>query len=257
MTAQRAFVIIGNWKMHKTVEEARTFIQGFVASYQPSEDKRVGLAVPYTLIYPLAQELQEQPLVIGAQNMNDASEGAFTGEIAGNMLTDAGARFVLIGHSERRHLYGEDNACINRKLKQAIKCGLQPILCIGETEQEFEAKETHAVLEKQLTEGLEGISAKQLKNLVIAYEPVWAIGTQKSATPDIAQEIHAFCRKVLGNLLKEELADKIIIQYGGSVNPTNAKKLLAQPDIDGLLIGGASLLLDSFLEIVNNDYAKL
>ena len=252
----RPYVIIGNWKMNKTIDEAQSFVQGFLSSYKPDECKIIGLAVPYTLIYPLSQESKEKPLLIGAQNMNDASEGAFTGEIAGRMLVDAGAQFVLLGHSERRQFYGEDDAFINRKMKQAVNVGLRPILCIGETEKEFEAQKTHEVLEKQLTEGLKEINPAQLRHLSIAYEPVWAIGSGQSASPEIAQKAHHFCREILAKLLGAEIAEQIVIQYGGSVSPSNAKELLAQPDIDGLLIGGASLLLDSFLQIVNDGYSK-
>ena len=256
MAANRPYVLIGNWKMHKTLEEARPFVEGLLASYVPDKEKIIGLAVPYTLLYPLSSETAEKALKIGAQNMNDAAEGAFTGEIAGRMLVDAGAQFVLLGHSERRHLYGEDDAFINRKIKRAIEVGLQPVLCVGETKEEFDADETHAVIERQLTEGLKGIPVKKLGKLIIAYEPVWAIGNQMSATPEAAQAVHHFCRSVLSTILNEKLAEKTVIQYGGSVNPSNARDLLAQPDIDGLLIGGASLSLDSFCQIVNDSYSS-
>lgn len=256
MVANRPYVIIGNWKMHKTVEEARTFVKGLLSSFQPDEEKVVGLAVPYTVIYPLSQDIQGTALLIGSQNMNDASEGAFTGEIAGIMLKEAGATFVLLGHSERRHLYGEEDAFINRKLKRAIKVGLWPILCVGETKQEYEDQRTHAVIERQLTEGLKDVPSDQLQHLIVAYEPIWAIGNGHSATPEIAQEVHYFCRQLLSKLLSEELAQQVVIQYGGSVNPANAHELLAQPDIDGLLIGGASLSLETFSQIVNDNYSK-
>lgn len=255
--ANRPYVIIGNWKMHKTIEEARTFVQQLLSSFEPQEGEVVGLAVPYTLIYPLSQEIKGGSLLLGAQNMNDASQGAFTGEIAGSMLKDAGAQFVLLGHSERRHLYKEDDAFINRKVKKAVEVGLQPILCVGETKAEYEGQETHAVIERQLTEGLKDMRPEQLDKLIIAYEPVWAIGNGHSATPEIAQEVQHFCRQVLGKILTEELAQRIVIQYGGSVNPSNARDLLAQPDIDGLLIGGASLSLESFRQIVNDRYSKI
>lgn len=256
MTANRPYMIIGNWKMHKTIEEARVFVHELLASYAPDEAKIVGLAVPYTQIYPISTETFGKAIVIGAQNMNDAAEGAFTGEIAGSMLVDAGAQFVLLGHSERRHLYGEDDVCINRKMKQAVRVGLQPILCVGETQQEYEDQQTQTVIEKQLTAGLKDLQQNQLGNLVIAYEPVWAIGNNHSASPEIAQAAQHFCRNILAKLFTDELAEKAVIQYGGSVNPSNAKELLAQPDIDGLLIGGAALSLDSFRQIVNDSYTK-
>lgn len=248
----RPCVIIGNWKMNKTIDEARLFVQQLLSSFEPQEGRVVGLAVPYTLIYPLAEEVGKHALLLGAQNMNDATEGAFTGEIAGVMLKDAGAQFVLLGHSERRHLYGETDAFINRKLKKAVGIGLQPILCVGETQSEYDAQETHAVIERQLTEGLKDLQADQLQQLIIAYEPVWAIGNGLSASPEIAQEVQHFCRQVIAKILTEEFAQRLVIQYGGSVNPSNAHDLLEQPDIDGLLIGGASLSLESFRQIVND-----
>jgi triosephosphate isomerase len=257
MAANRPYVIIGNWKMHKTIEEARIFVKNLLASSHLSETEIVGLAVPYTVIYPLSQEAKQTVLLIGAQNMSDASEGAFTGEIAGTMLKDAGAQFVLLGHSERRHLYGESDTFINRKVKRAVEVGIQPILCIGETKTEYENGQTHAVIERQLTEGLKDLQPHQLQKLIVAYEPMWAIGNGHSATPEIAQEVQHFCRQILAKILTDELAQQIVIQYGGSVNPSNAHELLAQPDIDGLLIGGASLSLESFLQIVNDRYSKI
>lgn len=253
--------IIGNWKMHKGVEEAVDFLKELMKSGQPGENK-IGLAVPYTVIYPLAQLLKEQTnespvFLIGAQNMNEASDGAFTGEIAGAMLADAGAQFVLLGHSERRSLYNENDSSINAKIKKALENGLQAVLCIGETGEQREAGQTEQILEKQLKEGLTGIEASRLEKLIIAYEPVWAIGSGESASPQIAQSAHHFCRKVLADLFSEAFASKTVIQYGGSVNPSNAHELMAQEDIDGLLIGGASLSLESFLKIVNNHYSKV
>lgn len=253
----RRCVIIGNWKMHKTIEEARSFVNELLSSFQPAENEIVGLAVPFTSIFPLAQEFKEKLILIGAQNMNDASEGAFTGEIAGVMLVNAGAQFVLLGHSERRHLYGENDQFINRKIKKALDIGLQPVFCIGETKEEYEEGQTHSVIERQVIEGLKDLEPQKLEKLIIAYEPVWAIGTGLSATPEIAQEVHRFCREVLSKQFSDELAAQIVIQYGGSVNPANAHDLLAQPDIDGLLIGGASLSLDSFRKIVNDRYSKI
>lgn len=256
MAANRPIVLIGNWKMHKTIEEASSFVEGLLSGYTSEEQKIVGLAVPYTLLYPLSAQTAGEFLKIGAQNMNEAAEGAFTGEIAGRMLVDAGAQFVLLGHSERRHLYGEDDDCINRKVKRAVEAGLQPILCVGESKEQFERDETHRVLEQQLSQGLKGLDSDKIKNLIVAYEPVWAIGTQQSASSQIAQEAHHFCRSHLGTLFNKKIADMIPILYGGSVNSSNADELLAEPDIDGLLIGGASLSLDSFKQIVNHHYQK-
>ncbi len=247
----RQKIVTGNWKMYKTVEEAKNFIQQLIPTAEKST-ALIYLAVPFTSIYPLHQEFKDSNIQIGAQNMNDASEGAFTGEIAGKMLKEAGAKFVLLGHSERRHLYNESNDFINRKIKRCILEGLQPVLCIGETQAEHEAEQTHEVLHKQLSECLQGLDAFQLKNLIIAYEPVWAIGTGESASPEMAEQVHLYCREQLSQLFSSDFAEKIPIQYGGSVNLLNAKFLLSQPNIDGLLVGGASLSLETFAQIVND-----
>jgi triosephosphate isomerase len=242
--------------MHKTVEEAVSFVQQLLPNLKESNPK-VSLAVPFTMIQALAKEAEGSPLIIGAQNMNDASQGAFTGEIAAKMLLDVGAQFVLLGHSERRHIFQEDNAFINRKLKRAIEDQLHPVLCIGETQKEHESTQTQDVLRQQITECLQDLQAEQLKNLTLAYEPVWAIGTGLSATPEIAQQAHAFCRQVLSEIFNADFANQIVIQYGGSVTPSNAKELLLQPDVDGLLIGGASLSLESFIKIIDDSNSIL
>jgi triosephosphate isomerase len=249
-------VITGNWKMHKTLEEALLFAKGLIPLVE-NYATEIGLAVPFTLIHAVKVATEGSNLLIGAQNMNDASEGAFTGEVASRMLRDAGAEFVLLGHSERRYLFNEDNAFINRKIKRALSDGLRPVLCIGETEEEHRAGLTHEVLRTQLTECLAGIEPHGLHSLGIAYEPVWAIGTGIGATPEIAQEAQHFCRQVLGEMIDQETASRLIIQYGGSVNPSNALDFLNQPDIDGLLIGGASLSLESFSQIINHSESLL
>lgn len=246
----RPVIITGNWKMYKTIEESLTFVKELIPLVE-SATTSVYLAVPFTAIKSVAEQAKGSKIVVGAQNMHDASDGAFTGEIAASMLIDAGARFVILGHSERRILFKESNDVINRKLKRAIKEKLQPVLCIGETLAEREQNLTAQTLSVQLTECLSGIEASQLENLIIAYEPVWAIGTDKSATPAEAQEAHHLCREWLQQAYGENLSRKTVIQYGGSVKPENAKELLEQPDIDGLLVGGASLSADSFSKIVN------
>lgn len=255
----RPIVIIGNWKMHKTVEEAKEFVHSLLSNFHP-QGVVVGLAVPFTVIYPLAQLAKDSELLIGGQNMNDAHEGAFTGEIAGSMLKDAGAQFVILGHSERRRLYHEDDLTINHKVLRALEAGLRPILCVGETRSERDDGKSHEVIERQLTEGLKGCNETQLKSLIIAYEPVWAISNghhTHSAMPEIVEETLQFSRQVLTQLFSDDFARQVIIQYGGSVTPSNAHDLLAQPNIDGLLIGGASLSLDSFSEIVNDVYTGI
>lgn len=243
-------VIIGNWKMHKTIPEATSFIKDLLPSLEQSM-ARVGLAVPFTMISKVSEVAQDSKLSIGAQNLSDAEEGPFTGEISGRMLADAGASFVLVGHSERRHLFLETSCLVNRKLKQALHDGLQAIVCIGETLEEYEAGKTQEVLSAQIQASLKGIPAKMFYDRVIlAYEPVWAIGTGKTATPEIAQAAHQFCRGMVAHLFDKDAAQALIIQYGGSVKADNAAALLRQEDIDGLLIGGASLSLDSFIRII-------
>ncbi len=245
-------VIAGNWKMYKTIDEATAFVETLTPLIGESQ-ARVYLAVPYTAIRPAEERVEKlgAPIVIGAQNMNDASEGAFTGEIAARMLKDAGAHFVILGHSERRHLFGESNSFINKKVKRAIKEGLQPILCVGETLEQREKGETEDLLKKQILGSLEGVSSEELSTMILAYEPVWAIGTGKVAHPDDAQKAHAHIRGVIAEAWTQDVADQLVIQYGGSVKPDNASDLLAQPDVDGLLVGGASLSAEEFSEIIN------
>ena len=183
--------------------------------------------------------------------MNDASEGAFTGEVAGGMLVDVGAQFVIVGHSERRHLFNESDAFINRKVKRALKDGIRPLLCVGEMLEQREAGQTEEVLKSQILGSLEGLTAKDLASVILAYEPVWAIGTGKVAQADDAQSAHQFCRSVIAEAWNQEVADELVIQYGGSVKPENAADLLAKEDVDGLLVGGASLSALSFSQIIN------
>lgn len=246
----RPITIVGNWKMYKTIEESLEFLTQLIPLVKDSPD-RIFLAVPFTAIKSISEQAKETNIVIGAQNMNEASEGAFTGEIAAKMLTDAGAKFVVIGHSERRSLFNETNEVINKKLLKALEEGLQPILCIGETSEEHLLNKTHEVLTTQLKEGLADTSPDHLKNILIAYEPVWAIGSGHTATPEDAQEIQGFCRQLISQEWGSAVADQIPLLYGGSVRPENAKTLMSQPDIDGVLVGGASLNADSFSKIVN------
>lgn len=248
---ERAVVITGNWKMYKTIEEAVAFVKELAPKVAAAQSQ-VYLAVPFTTIQPVAEALQGTSIVVGAQNMNDASEGAFTGEVAGGMLKDAGAKFVILGHSERRHIFHESDTFVNRKVKRALADGLQPVLCVGETLQEHEAGQRDEVLTRQLTMSLEGVSAEQLAAMILAYEPVWAIGTNLSATPEQAESAHQFIRDLVAKNWNQETADALIIQYGGSVRPNNAKSLLDKPGIDGLLVGGASLNVDFFAQIVND-----
>lgn len=252
----RPLVITGNWKMYKTIQEATEFIKK-LAPLVENSSAQVLLAVPFTAIKAAAEIAKGTKIAIGAQNMNDATEGAFTGEIAGRMLKDAGADFVIIGHSERRKLFHETDEIINKKVKRAHKDGLKTIVCIGETEKERGEGRTEEVLKTQLSRSLAEISAEEMKNIIIAYEPVWAIGTNQTATPEIAESAHRYCRNLLLEIWGEEVAERTVIQYGGSVKPDNAPSLLEQPDIDGLLVGGASLSPEIFVQIVNTEVAKI
>jgi triosephosphate isomerase len=244
-------LIVANWKMYKTIDETKSFLHTLKPLIVNSSAD-TWIAVPFTSIKAAKQETADSSILIGAQNMNDASEGAFTGEIAAKMLVDAGASFVLIGHSERRHYFKEDNAFINRKIQRALDSGLRPVLCIGETQDERNNGDMEDVLATQLSECLAGIDKHALSALVIAYEPVWAIGTGVTATPEMASEAHTFCREYLAQHWGSELAQNIPLLYGGSAKPDNATALLSQKDIDGLLIGGASLDPHSFAAIVNS-----
>ncbi len=248
--SNRPTVIAGNWKMYKTIEETEQFVKALIPLVAESP-ATVFLAVPFTAIHSGAEAAKETNVVIGAQNMNDATEGAFTGEIAARMVIDAGAKFVILGHSERRHIFNETNEFINKKVKRALSDDLVPILCIGETLEEREGNKTEEVLKNQIIHSLQGVSAEDLPNVLLAYEPVWAIGTGKTATAEQAQEAHRFCRQCLTELWDEETANQVVIMYGGSVKPQNARQIMDKMDVDGLLVGGASLTPDSFSQIVN------
>lgn len=247
--ADRPVVITGNWKMYKTIEEGVAFVRELIPLVRETP-RMVRLAVPFTLIKPLSDVAKGTNIVIGAQNMHDATEGAFTGEIAGKMLIDAGAKFVILGHSERRLLFCETNAFINRKVKRALSDGLHAVLCIGETLQQREENQTEAILKAQLFECLADVKEEQLTHTSLSYEPVWAVGTQ-AATPDIVEAGLARLREWLAEGWSESISKHMVIQYGGSVKPDNAKDFLDLPDVDGLLIGGASLDVESFSKIVN------
>lgn len=248
--AKRPVVIVGNWKMHKTIAQA----VNFVAELKPiveTSSAHVNLAVPFTCLHAVAEECKGSRIVPGAQNMYDCDEGPYTGEISGTMLQEAGAQFVILGHSERRRIFHESNEFVNKKIKKALDIGLTPIVCIGESEAEREQGSTIKVLTNQLRRSLTDLDAGQIGGIMLAYEPVWAIGTDQVATPTIAQEIHLFCRRFIANQYGAKAADKILILYGGSVKPDNAAALIEQKDVDGFLVGGASLTASSFGKIVH------
>ena len=247
---KRRPLIAGNWKMHKTVPETLAYIEAFKPLVAGVDDRDIMLAPPFTALDAAQRALEGTNIALGAQNCHWEEEGAFTGEVSPRMLADLGVTYVILGHSERRHIFGETDEMIRRKLEAALRHELIPILCIGERLEEREAGKTLSVLERQLKEGLKGLSASDLKDLVVAYEPVWAIGTGKTATPEQAEEAHAFCRKLLAGMFGEEFAERTRILYGGSVKPENVVGLMARPDIDGALVGGASLKPDVFARIV-------
>jgi triosephosphate isomerase (TIM) len=247
--SNKACLVVGNWKMYKTINEALSFIED-IAKKAADSSCKVMLAVPFTAIKSCADKARGTSVIIGAQNMNDAEAGAFTGEVAAFMLKDAGAEFVILGHSERRRLFGETNAFINRKIKRAQEAKLEPILCVGETFEERNLNHTEEVLKQQLQECLEGVESEEAKHLSISYEPVWAIGTGKAALPDVVESVHSFIRGVLTEKFGEEAAKKIPLLYGGSVTANNADAYLREKNIDGLLIGSASLQAETFAKII-------
>lgn len=244
-------LIAGNWKMFKTCNQAVETAGQLVKQVEKAIAVDVMIAPPFTALLPVSEVVKKSNVFLGAQNLFWEKEGAYTGEISPAMLVSAGCRYVIIGHSERRQFFGETDVTVNNKIMAAIKGDLIPILCVGETEKEREAAETFAVLDKQFNKGLEGFSSDDLETLVIAYEPVWAIGTGKTATKDQAQEVHQFLRLLLEKRYGNVLAKAIRILYGGSVKPNNIQELMAMPDIDGALVGGASLDAEVFAQIVN------
>lgn len=242
--------VVGNWKMNLGLEEAFTLVLDLRDGLEGVDGVEVGVCPPFVWLPGICSILSGTRIRVGAQNMHWEKKGAFTGEVSGPMLRDLGCTHVLLGHSERRHLFGETDVMINKKLKTALSLNLKVIFCLGERLEERESGETFTVVEKQLAAGLEGIGQEALTELTIAYEPVWAIGTGKNATPAQAQEVHGHLRNLLENIYGYETASQVRIQYGGSVTTENAGELLAQPDVNGLLVGGASLKKDSFLKIV-------
>jgi triosephosphate isomerase len=250
----RTPLIAGNWKMYLSVTESVELARAVAASCKGLTDREVMIAPSFLAIVSVAEAVAGSPVRVAAQNGAWKKEAALTGEISPVMLLDAGVSMVILGHSERRHIFGEDDAIINHRVRGALQYHVTPILCVGETLEEREQENTFKVVERQLTEGLKGVTADQAGEIVIAYEPVWAIGTGKTASREQAQEVHAFIRKILGNLYEKNektLAEQTRILYGGSVKPENVDDLMAQPDIDGALVGGAALKAESFDRIIH------
>jgi triosephosphate isomerase len=242
--------VAGNWKMFTTASGAEQLARAVVAGLGSEDRVMVALCPPFPYLSRVGECLRGSRVALGAQNLYPEKEGAFTGEVSPTMLMDCGCRYVIVGHSERRHKLGETDAFINLKVKAALAAGLHVILCVGETLAEREANQAEAILHTHVTAGLAGVAIEALPRLVIAYEPVWAIGTGRNATPDQAQQAHAFIRGLFAEIFGEDAAHSLPIQYGGSVKPENAAVLLHEPDVDGALVGGASLKAEQFLSII-------
>ena len=251
MPDQPVILIAGNWKMNKTVAETVTFVEELRVRVKDVQDVEIVIAPPFTAIRAAADAARNSNIGVAGQDLYWEREGAFTGEVSGSMLREAGAEYVIIGHSERRTLFGETNAGVNQKTMAAILAGLEPIVCIGETLDQRERNQTFDVLDQQMKEGLDRLTAEQVGQLVIAYEPVWAIGTGRNATPAQAAEAHGHIRQRLRRWFGRDAAELCHLLYGGSVKPDNIKDLISQNDVDGALVGGASLDIKGFVDIVS------
>lgn len=245
-------LIAGNWKMNTSISEGVELAKGLVEfSERFDKNREILICVPFTSLYAIKEVVKNSKIKLGAQNMFFEEKGAYTGEISPLMLNDIGVDYCLIGHSERRQYFNENNELLNKKLLSAISHGIKPILCVGETLEQRENAREKEVIKNQLVEGLCNVSSTDMKNVVVAYEPIWAIGTGKTATSDQAQEVILFIRNTIKELYNEEISDNLIIQYGGSVKGSNASDIMSKPDIDGALVGGASLKLDDFIKIIS------
>ena len=252
MTKERKLIIAGNWKMNKTVAEALDLVRGLKLELANVKEVDIVVCPPFTALSEVSKAILDSNIRLGAQNMSEHGSGAYTGEIAAGMLKEFSVRFVILGHSERRQYQKESDALIARKAAAVHAASLKPIVCVGETLAEREAGQMQKVLETQVRGSLAGLSKDQMAETIVAYEPVWAIGTGKTATTAQAQEAHAFIRGELSKMFDEAVARRVRIQYGGSVKPSNARELMSQPDVDGALVGGASLEARSFADIVKN-----
>jgi triosephosphate isomerase len=242
--------IAGNWKMNKTVREALDLVIQMKASIQDIQGVEVAVAPPFTALYAVGKELEGSFIRLAAQNLFWEEKGAYTGEVSPLMLKEVGCHYVILGHSERRQFFGDVDETVNRKIKAALGQDLKVIFCIGETLKERDEGKTFSIIERQVMGGLKNIKEEEMKRIVIAYEPVWAIGTGKTASPQQAEEVHRFIRERLEGLFSRKVAEEVRIQYGGSVTPENIKGLMDQENIDGALVGGASLKVDTFSKIV-------
>lgn len=244
--------IAGNWKMFKTAKEAVNLVQTIKAGVYKITDCHIIICPPFTALASVYSAIQDSPLELGAQNMHPEAEGAYTGEISPVMIKEAGCRYVILGHSERRQYFKEDDMFVNEKIKTALKYSLIPIVCVGETLQQRDAKQQFEVVKNQIDQSLKDLTKEEIVKLQIAYEPVWAIGTGKTATPEQAEQIQSYLRRLLKEKFGDEAAGRVPILYGGSVKPDNIAELMKKPNIDGALVGGASLKAESFVQIVHH-----
>ncbi|MFH1772721.1 MAG: triose-phosphate isomerase [Candidatus Omnitrophota bacterium] len=251
----RKIIIAGNWKMYKTIDEAVMLVTGLKRQLSDIREVEIVVCPPYTALSSVSELLIDSNIALGAQDVYWQNDGAFTGEVSAQMLKDAGVAYIIVGHSERRKYFHESDENVNKKIHAVLSSGVTPICCIGETLEERESNKTIEVIKRQLEGAFSGIDESGATKIVLAYEPVWAIGTGKTATPQQAQEVHAFIRKWLSQNYNHQISQEITIQYGGSVKPSNIKELIEQQDIDGALVGGASLEVSSFSEIVKNALA--
>ena len=252
MDKERKLIIAGNWKMNKTVAEALDLVHGLKRELANVKEVDIVVCPPFTALCEVSKAILDSNIRLGAQNMSEHNFGAYTGEIAAGMLKEFSVRYVILGHSERRQYQKETDALIAKKALAAHAASLKPIVCVGETLAEREGGSTEKVLDTQVRGSLAGLTKEQMAETIVAYEPVWAIGTGKTATTAQAQEAHAFIRRLIGKLFDETIARRVRIQYGGSVKPSNARELMSQPDVDGALVGGASLEDRSFADIIKN-----
>jgi triosephosphate isomerase len=252
MEKERKLIIAGNWKMNKTVAEALDLVADIKRDLREVKEVDIVVCPPFTALSEVSKAILNTNLRLGAQNMSEHNFGAYTGEIAAGMLKEFSVRYVILGHSERRQYQKESDELISKKALAALGASLKPIVCVGETLAEREASKTEKVLDTQVRGSLAGLSQQQMEETTVAYEPVWAIGTGRTATTAQAQEAHGFIRRLLLDIFGETVARKVRIQYGGSVKPSNARELMSQPDVDGALVGGASLEARSFADIVKN-----
>ncbi|MDP6795333.1 MAG: triose-phosphate isomerase [Verrucomicrobiota bacterium] len=252
MDKERKLIIAGNWKMNKTVAESLDLANGLVRELKDVTDVDIAVCPPFTSLAAVSEVVLDSNIRLGAQNMSEHGYGAYTGETAAGMLKEFSTRYVILGHSERRQYQRESDELIAAKTRAAHEASLKPIVCVGEHLEDREIDRTEAVVDSQIRGSLAGLTAGEMEGTIVAYEPVWAIGTGKTATSAQAQEVHAFIRNLLGDIFDEETARRVRIQYGGSVKPDNARELMSQPDVDGALVGGASLDVRNFSEIIMN-----